>query len=184
MIICIFAIEMGEERRGRLLLPFVFNLKIKMIDKQQIIDLVEEKLNESDSFLVDVQVKPGNFIVVEIDNEQGIDIEECIKINRYIEQNVDREVEDYELEVGSAGITSPFKVLPQYKKNIGNNVEVLSRNGMKYQGVLKSAELDHFVITITKKVKPEGAKRKIDVQEDISFTYDEVKHVKYMIDFK
>ncbi|MEG1616815.1 MAG: ribosome assembly cofactor RimP [Bacteroidales bacterium] len=155
-----------------------------MIDKSVVTGLVEEKLKESDSFLVDVQIKPGNFIVVEIDNENGINIDECIAISRFIEEHFDREVEDFELEVGSAGVTSPFKVLRQYQKNIGNNVEVLSRKGIKLNGVLTSADENGFVITITKKVKPEGAKRKIEVQENIPFTYDEVKHVKYLIDFK
>lgn len=155
-----------------------------MIDKSVVAALAEEKLKDSESYLVDVQVKPGNFIVVEIDNDGGIDIEECIAISKFIEANLDREVEDYELEVGSAGVTAPFKVLRQYQKNIGNEVEILGKNGIKYQGVLKSADENGCVLTITKKVKPEGAKRKIEVQEDIAFLYDGIKHAKYLIDFK
>ena len=155
-----------------------------MIDKHVVAALAEEKLKESASYLVDVQVKPGNLIVVEIDNNEGIDIEECILISKHIEANLDREAEDFELEVGSAGITAPFKVTRQYQKNIGNEVEVLSRNGIKQYGILKSADDAGFVITVTKKVKPEGAKRKIEVEEDHAYGYDEVKYVKYVLDFK
>ena len=96
----------------------------------------------------------------------------------------DRDVEDYELEVGSAGITSPFKVLRQYVKNIGNEVEMLLKNGSKLTGVLKSADENGVVVSVEKKVKPEGAKRKVTVVEDESYTFDEIKYTKYLIRFK
>lgn len=155
-----------------------------MIDKQIVCDIVKEGLQDSDCFLVDVMIRPGNIIVVEIDNQNGIDIERCEKLHRFIESKLDREVEDYELEVGSAGITSPFKVIEQYRKNVGNEVEVLTRDGRKLMGVLKECDENAFVITITKKVKPEGSKRKIEVEEDIPLTYNEVKYTKYLIRFK
>lgn len=155
-----------------------------MIDKQIVCDIVKEGLQGSDCFLVDVMVRPGNIIVVEIDNKDGIDIERCEKLHRFIESKLDREVEDYELEVGSAGITSPFKVIEQYIKNVGNEVEVLTRDGRKLAGVLKACDENAFVLTITKKVKPEGSKRKIEVEEDIPLAYNEVKYTKYLIRFK
>ena len=138
----------------------------------------------SDCFVVDVQVKPDNVIVVEIDNEEGVDIDRCVALHRFLESKLDRDVEDYELEVGSAGITSPFKVLGQYKKNIGKEVELLTKNGMKLSGILKSADSEKFVVTITKKVKSETSKRKVEVEEDLAFGYDEVKYTKYLIRFK
>lgn len=152
-----------------------------MIDKNLVQERAEQFLreSESESFLVDVMVKPGNLIVVEIDSEEGIDIDECVALSRFIEAGLDREVEDFELEVGSAGVTSPFKVLRQYEKNIGNPVEVLSRAGVKLSGVLKSADENGFVVMVTKMVKPEGAKRKMAVDEDVPFSYDDVKYVKY-----
>lgn len=152
-----------------------------MIDKNLVQERAEQFLreSESDSFLVDVMVKPGSFIVVEIDSEEGIDIEECIALSKFIEAGLDREVEDFELEVGSAGVTSPFKVLRQYEKNIGNPVEVLTRTGIKLSGVLKSADANGFVVMTSKMVKPEGAKRKMAVDEDMAFGYDDVKYVKY-----
>ena len=147
-----------------------------MIEKKVVSQLVEEKLASSSNYLVDVVIKPGNLIVVEIDNDEAVSIDDCAELSRYLEEHLDRDVEDYELEVGSAGITSPFKVLRQYVKNIGNEVEMLLKNGSKLTGVLKSA--------VEKKVKPEGAKRKVTVVEDESYTFDEIKYTKYLIRFK
>lgn len=90
----------------------------------------------------------------------------------------------YELEVGSAGIGQPFKVLQQYINHIGKEVEVLTKDGRKLSGVLKEADEQHFVVTIQKKVKEEGAKRPKLVDEDLTFTYEEIKYTKYLISFK
>ena len=155
-----------------------------MIEKNLVKNIVEAHIDDTDMFLVDVIVKPGNVIVVEIDSEQGIGIDDCATLCRKIEAALDRDNEDFELEVGSAGITSPFKILRQYQKNIGNEVEVLSKDGRKLSGVLKDANEANFTLTITKKVKPEGAKRKMDVEEDLILGYDEIKYTKYLIRFK
>ena len=155
-----------------------------MIDKLIVTQIVEEFLSDSSSYLIEVDVKPGNRIVIEIDNDAAVSIDECVKLNRFIESRLDREEEDYELEAGSSGLTAPFKVLRQFQKNIGNEIETLTKKGAKLYGILKSADENNFVITITKKVKPEGAKRKVEVQEDLSFTYNEVKYTKYLIRFK
>ena len=154
-----------------------------MISKEQITEIIEQSIEEP-IFLVDVLVRPGNIIVIEIDSDEGIGIDDCVNLNRKIESQLDRDVEDFELEVGSAGITSPFKILRQYQKNIGKDVEVLSKDGRKIVGLLKSCDVDSFVIEITKKVKPEGSKKKIEVQEEISFAYSDVKHTKYQINIK
>ncbi|WP_102407809.1 ribosome assembly cofactor RimP [Parabacteroides bouchesdurhonensis] len=155
-----------------------------MIEKNVVIRLVEEKLATSDNFLVDVVIKPGNLIIVEIDNDEAVCIDDCAELSRYLEEHLDRDVEDYELEVGSAGITSPFKVLRQYTKNVGNEVEMLLKNGTKQTGVLKSADENGVVITVEKQIKPEGAKRKVTVPEDQPYTFDEIKYTKYLIRFK
>lgn len=155
-----------------------------MIDKSLITQLVEEKLATSDHFLVDVVIKPGNLIVIEIDNDEGVCIDDCAELSRYVESHLDREIEDFELEVGSAGVTSPFKVLRQYKKNIGNEVEMLLKSGTKLSGVLKEVDENGVVVTIEKQVKPEGAKRKITIEEDLSYTFEEIKYTKYLIRFK
>lgn len=155
-----------------------------MIDKVLIEGIAQEYLFRSDIFLVETNVRPGNIIVVEIDSKEGVSIDNCIALSKYIESKLDREVEDFELEVGSAGITSPFKIPQQYEKNIGNEVEVLTKNGQKLSGVLKSCNDTGFTITVIKLVKPEGAKRKIETEEDFSFGYEEVKYTKYLIRFK
>lgn len=154
-----------------------------MINKEQITEIIEQFISEP-IFLVDVAVRPGNIIVVEIDSDENIGIDDCVTLSRKIESQLDRETEDFELEVGSAGITSPFKVLRQYCKNIGKDVEVLTKDGRKIVGVLKSCNDEGFVLMVTKKVKPEGAKKKIEVQEEIPFAYDDVKYTKYQINFK
>ena len=155
-----------------------------MIDLQSVKEIVNEGIQGTDLFVVDITVSPDNRIVVEVDNDEGVDIDRCTTLHRYIESRLDREVEDYELELGSAGITSPFKVVRQYQKNIGNEVEVLSRSGQKLTGTLKAADEEAFTLTVTKKVKPEGAKRKIEVEEDLTFPYNEIKYTKYIIRFK
>jgi Uncharacterized protein conserved in bacteria len=155
-----------------------------MIDSSEIARLIEEKLESSTNYLVDVSIKAGNYIVVEIDNDESVSIDDCAQLSRYLEENLDREKEDFELEVGSAGITSPFKILRQYTKNIGNEVEVLLKSGTKTSGVLKAATENEIVITIEKKVKPEGAKRKVIVEEDLTYSLDEIKYTKYLIRFK
>ncbi|HMM01624.1 MULTISPECIES: ribosome assembly cofactor RimP [unclassified Dysgonomonas] len=155
-----------------------------MIDKDFIKDVTDKFLQGTPMFLVDVTVRPGNIIVVEIDSDDSIGIDDCIALSRDIESRLDRDAEDFELEVGSAGVTSPFKIPRQYKKNEGNEVEVLTKAGQKLSGVLKTSDNNGFVITITKMVKPEGAKKKVALEEDLSFTYDEVKYTKYLIRFK
>ena len=155
-----------------------------MIDKEIVRQIVEDFTKESENFLVSVDVKPGNIIVVEIDSDGSVGIDDCIALNKFIESKLDRDIEDYELEVGSAGISQPFKILRQYRKNIGNEVEVLTKAGKKLQGILKDANEQNIALTIEKQVKPEGAKRKITVEEDLTFTYDEIKYTKYLIRFK
>ena len=155
-----------------------------MIDKEFLIGHAEDFLKESDNYLVDINVNPGNIISVEIDNNSGVNIDDCVKLSRYLESQLNRDVEDFELTVGSVGLTSPFKSLKQYYKHIGNEVEVLTKKGLKLSGVLKSADENMFVITTYKREKLEGAKRKTEVSEDLKFGYDEIKHTKYLIRFK
>ncbi|MBQ2367063.1 MAG: ribosome assembly cofactor RimP, partial [Bacteroidaceae bacterium] len=88
------------------------------------------------------------------------------------------------LEVGSAGLGQPFKVVQQYKNHIGLEVEVLGKDGKKYKGILKEAGDEDFVLSMTKKEKVEGVKRPQFVEVDLKFTYDEVKYTKYIIKFK
>ncbi|WP_300901010.1 ribosome assembly cofactor RimP [uncultured Bacteroides sp.] len=155
-----------------------------MIEKKIVCQIVDEWLAGKEYFLVEVTVSPDDKIVVEIDHKEGVWIEDCVELSRYIEFRLNREEEDYELEVGSAGIGQPFKVLQQYRNHIGEEVEVLKKDGRKLCGVLKDADEQHFTLTTQKKVKPEGAKRPRMEQEDETFAYDEIKYTKYLISFK
>lgn len=155
-----------------------------MIDKKVVIDLVNEWLPGTEYFLVDVTVSTDDRIVVEIDHADGVWIEDCVELSRFIESRLSRDEEDYELEVGSAGIGQPFKVLQQYVNHIGKEVEVLAADGKKHEGILKSADEDSFVVTTKQKIKEEGAKRPKMVDVDVNFAYSEIKYTKYLISFK
>lgn len=155
-----------------------------MIEKNVVKELVEEWLQDKDYFLVDITVSPDDRIVVEIDHAEGVWIDDCVSLSRYIESKLSRDQEDYELEVGSAGIGQPFKVLPQYVCHIGKEVEVLTKDGRKLRGILTTAEADHFELTVSVKKKLPEQKRPQLVEEVLSFPYDEVKYTKYLIRFK
>ncbi len=155
-----------------------------MIDKKTLIDLSEAYLQGSSNYLVDVLIGNGNAITVEIDNDEGVDIDQCAALSRHLESNLDRDAEDFELTVTSAGLTSPFKTLRQYKKFEGEEVEVLTKKGEKFTGILASSDEEGFTVSLSKKGKPEGAKRKVEVIEKTRFSFDEVKHTKYLIRFK
>ena len=155
-----------------------------MIEKKTVCQIVEEWLEGKDYFLVEVTVSPDDKIVVEIDHAEGVWIEDCVELSRFIESKLNREEEDYELEVGSAGIGQPFKVLQQYYIHIGQEVEVVTRDGRKLAGILKDADEEKFTVGVEKKVKLEGSKRPKLIEEDETFTYEQIKYTKYLISFK
>ena len=155
-----------------------------MIEKNAVNQIVEEWIEDKDYFVVDIVISPDNKIVVEIDHEQGVWIDDCVDLSRFIESRLNRDEEDYELEVGSAGIGQPFKVKRQYTVHIGDEVEVLAADGKKWSGVLKDANEDNFTISTVQKIKEEGAKRPKMAEVDLTFGYDEIKYTKYLISFK
>ena len=154
-----------------------------MIAKSKVIEIVNQWLEGKEYFLVDVIVTNDDRIVVEIDHADGVWIEDCVALSRFIEANLNRDEEDYELEVGSAGIGQPFKVLQQYINHIGKDVEVLACDGKKYRGVLSHVEEENFTVTMQVKEKPEGAKRPVLVDKDYTWNYNEIKYTKYLITF-
>jgi ribosome maturation factor RimP len=155
-----------------------------MIDKSIVKSLVEEWLDDKEYFLVDVEISKDNKIVVEIDHADGVWIEDCVELSRYIEDRLNRDEEDYELEVGSAGLGQPFKVPQQYINFVGKEVEVLDSDGKKMKGILKSVDGNDFVVTVKEKVKEEGKKRPELKDVDKTFQMDKVKYTKYLISFK
>lgn len=155
-----------------------------MIDRQLLTTTVEDAIKDTPLFIVDITVTPDNSITVEIDSPDGLDIDTCAEITRKIESVFDRDIDDYSLEVGSAGLTAPFKVRGQYLKNVGNQVEVLTKGGVKLKGTLTAVGDDDFTVTVEKKVKEPGAKRPITVEEPVNMKMADTKYVKYLIDFK
>ncbi len=155
-----------------------------MIDKKAVKEIVEKWLEDKEYFLVDVEISSSNCIVVEIDHADGVWIEDCAALSRYIEENLSRDAEDYELEVGSAGLGQPFKVPQQYQNFVGKEVEVLDADGTKKSGVLKSVEGNDFVVTVNEKMMIEGKKRPVKMDVDHTFQMDKVKYCKYLISFK
>ena len=140
-----------------------------MIDKSIVKKLVDEWLEGKEYFLCDLSISADARIVVEIDHEEGVWIEDCVELSKFIEAGLDREQEDFELEVGSAGIGQPFKVLRQYEIHLGEQVEVLTREGKKFVGELSNVTPEEFTVTVTQKVKKEGQKR--PVMEEVDYTF-------------
>lgn len=155
-----------------------------MIDKKVVKSLVDEWLEGKEYFLVDIEISPDDRIVVEIDHADGVWIEDCVELSKYIEDRLDRDDEDYELEVGSAGLGQPFKVPQQYMNFIGQAVEVLDADGTKVKGILKSVDGNDFIVTVSEKVKVEGKKRPVMMDVDHTYQMDKVKYTKYLISFK
>ena len=155
-----------------------------MIDKKKVTELCNEWLEGRDYFLVDATVDADNRIVVEIDHKDGVWIEDCCELSRFLEDHLDRDVEDFELEVGSAGIGQPLKVLQQYVNHVGREVELLTAEGKKMTGTMKDADADGFTVVVQEKQKLEGKKRPQMVDVDRLFGYDDVKWVKAVIEFK
>ena len=158
-----------------------------MINKQEIIDLVDQFLLETDSesYLIEVTVSRDNQIVITLDNDEAIDIDECAALSNYIDERMDREKEDFELEVGSAGLTSPLKTLRQYAKFEGEEMEVLMRDGRKLKGILGAADEEGFDLTWTTREKVidpatgKEKKKKEDVEHHEHIAHKDVNRVQY-----
>jgi len=135
-------------------------------------------------FLVDVKINPENEIFIEFDSEaDNITIDECVDLSKFVESRLDREKEDFSLEVGSAGLGQPFKVLKQYMIHLGDEVEIITKAGQKLTGILKSVDEDGFCITVLRKVKMENSKKVMKMDVDELYHHVDVKSVKYLIRF-
>ena len=155
-----------------------------MITKETIKNWVEVWLEQGDYFLVDIQMDDDDRIVIEIDCTDGVWIEDCAALSRFLQEKLGDELGDYELEVGSAGLGQPFKVEQQYVNHVGDEVEVITADGKKISGVLKSVDGRQFIVTTQEEQVPEGKKRPVKVEVDRQFSMDEVKSTKYLLAFK
>lgn len=134
-------------------------------------------------FIVDIWVDRSNKIFVEVDKPEGITIEECVNISRAVENSLNREIEDYDLEVSSPGLTEAFKVVEQYHKNCGKIVDIIKKDGQKINGLLKCADNDCITLDTRIKIKEDGQKRPKTAMQTITLKYDEIKATKVTITF-
>ncbi len=155
-----------------------------MITKELIHSFIDEKIASDGVFAVEVKVSPANQIYVEIDSYIGVNIGYCIEISKLIESNLDREVEDFELEVSSSSASAPFKVIDHFRKNEGKEVEVSTMENKKIEGLLKEVNNDSFVFVYEQMEKVEGKKKKQLVVTERTYKFDEVRAVRLVIRFK
>lgn len=155
-----------------------------MISKNVVEQLIAGWLADKDYFLTDLVITPDDRIIVEIDHAEGVWIEDCVALSRHIEDGLDRDEADFELEVGSAGLGQPFKVLRQYEIHLGDDVEVLTAEGKKLVGTLTAVDGDTVTLAQRVKVKHPGEKRPRLETLETKLPLDEVKWTKLYIDFK
>ena len=151
-----------------------------MISKEEIKKIAEPKIKEQGGFFVDVKVNTANVITVFFDRMEGVHVEHCLLISKYIEEHFDREVEDYELTVCSAGLDNPFMVDEQYQKYIGKEVGVLLTNGKRKTGLIISFD-ETLILEVVKKKK---GSRKEYIMEQVNIPKEEIKETKLKINFK
>jgi len=168
--------EIGDRR-------FPILLLVNMVNKLKIVELVKEKLDEK-AFLVDVQVSASNVIKVFIDSFDGLSIDRCVEISRHLENNLDRDREDFELQVSSPGLSESFRVKEQYLKNEGRDVEIVTTDGTKRTGLLKKAGAGFIVLETSTREKVEGHKKKQLVVNEHHIEYSAVKSAKVVVSFK
>ena len=155
-----------------------------MIDKQNVQNLIQEKLQGTGYELITFQVNAQNEILVEVDKLEGVDVDFCATLNHFLVESLDAQgVEDYSLEVGSVCLTAPFVTKMQYTKHLGHDVEVLAADGKKYRGTLVSVDEESFAIDTEVMVAVEGKKRKQKEIQTLTFAYDAVKYTKYDLKF-
>lgn len=158
-----------------------------MIAKKTIMDLIDERIAElaNGLFVVDLTISATNVIHVEIDKHEGnVSVNDCMSVSRNVEHNLDREVEDFELHVSSAGLDRPFRVHAQYVKNIGREVKVVSQDGDKTEGKLVEVNENQIVLENSRMEKPEGKKKKELIVEQHVFPFEQIKETKIIISFK
>ena len=155
-----------------------------MIDAKHVMEIAERHLAGSDMFVVECKISPMGEIELLIDSDTAVKLEDCAALNRAIEAELDREVEDYSLMVASAGIGSELKLLRQYRKILGSSVEVLLKDGIKVLAKLEEANEEGITISYEEKQLIEGKKRKQTVQVTKEYRWEEIKYTKEYLDFK
>ncbi len=156
-----------------------------MIVKEHIEQILKPFVEERDYFVVELKISTGNRISVLVDSMKGITIAECVEISRAIEGSLDREKEDFELEVSSPGLSEPLRVVQQYQKNIGRELGILLKDdSKKIKGKLLDVVNDKIKIEFQQKVKIEGKKNKQLVTETKEIEINDINTAKVIISFK
>ncbi|WP_405211054.1 ribosome assembly cofactor RimP [Dokdonia sp. Asnod2-E02] len=152
--------------------------------KEKVTNLLQEALDENPNlFLISLDIQGNNEVKIIIDGDTGVRVEDCMAVSRKVEHNLDREEEDFSLEVMSAGATSPLKIPRQYKKNVGRHLEVKKEDGSQVEGLMTDAtEADVTLTWKTREPKPVG-KGKVTVQKIETIPYSEIVQAKVMIKF-
>lgn len=154
-----------------------------MITVEKIKRLVEEKIEGSPNFIVDIDVKPGNKITVLMDSDKGIVVADCVAVSRHVEANLDREIEDFSIEVSSPGLDYPFKTKRQYQKNIGREISSLTKEGEKVIGKLLSVNDESILIETKTKEVIAGKKSKQLIINNVNLTFNQIKETKVVLSF-
>ena len=150
-----------------------------MIDRAKIEESVKEYIRGTGLFLVALKVSSSNKITVLADTKEGITIDECALLHRHIEKGLDRDIEDFELQVSSPGLDMPFDVIEQYYKNEGKKVSVVDKEGLKYTGILRNITKGGFDLETEVKVKGKAKEVK-----DVSFNFDQIKSTRIVLTIK
>ena len=158
-------------------------LQKTMIEKKQIEEIVQGRIEGTDLFLVEVKVDTQNNITVTVDSPEGISVDTCVVLSQYIESQLNREAEDFALEVSSPGVGQPLKVLQQYTKILNGTIEVLFNSGIKLNGILREVSSEGILLEYETKEKPEGAKRPVKIVKTEPYAFSEIKSVKETIIF-
>lgn len=162
-------------------------LFVTMINKKKIQALIQERIEELNNglFVVSLTISSGNDIQVELDkHEGGVTVQDCISVSRNVEHNLDREEQDFSINVSSAGLDKGLRVFPQYVKNIGREVKVKLNEGGKLEGKLIDAQKHQITIETTRKERIEGKKKKETIIENHEIPMIEIKETKIIISFK
>ena len=157
-----------------------------MIAKKEIIRLAQERIDELDNgnYLVDVNISSKNAINVRMDNlKGGVSVKDCVSVSRNIEHNLDREQEDFELQVSSPGIDQPFMVHQQYTKNVGRDVTVTTNIEEVITGELIKANQEEISIKEIKTEKNKLTNKKQQVETIHQLLMSEVRETKLIISF-
>lgn len=155
-----------------------------MVNRDDILALVREAISGTEIFLVEASVKPGNIIRVFVDEPAGISLDECVRISKAIEDGIDREKEDFDLQVSSPGLENPLIVIQQYEKNIGNELKVITIDNQRITGELIEVDPAGINLKAMVRVKNEGSKKSKPALQNVRIKFGDIKSAKVSLHFK